>query len=50
MSTGRTILRVATVAAVLVLAYYIGQPVWWELEARLQEYREGADIINAGTL
>ncbi|CAI5938014.1 unnamed protein product [Closterium sp. NIES-65] len=44
------VLNVVAAVAIVVILYYVGRPLYWEMEARLQEYREGlSDATAAGT-
>ncbi|CAI7875462.1 unnamed protein product [Closterium sp. NIES-54] len=44
------VLNVVAAVAIVVILYYVGRPLYWELEARMQEYREGfSDATAAGT-
>ncbi|CAI5476557.1 unnamed protein product [Closterium sp. Yama58-4] len=44
------VLNVVAAVAIVVIVYYVGRPLYWELEARLQEYREGfSDATRAAT-
>ncbi|GJP56702.1 hypothetical protein CLOM_g15757 [Closterium sp. NIES-68] len=44
------VLNVVAAVAIVVILYYVGRPLYWELEARLQEYREGfSDATAAST-
>lgn len=50
MGTAQTVLRLAVITAVLVVGFYIGQPVVWELQAQWQEFREGGSLSDKGEI
>eukprot|EP00850_Spirogloea_muscicola_P010214 SM000059S18691 [mRNA] locus=s59:388579:388839:+ [translate_table: standard] len=42
-------LRVAGLAGVLVVCFYVGRPIYWELEAKLSDLREGIAAPRAAS-
>ncbi|KAG1327761.1 Low-density receptor-like protein [Cocos nucifera] len=47
-SVARVSLRVAAIVAILLVAFYVGRPLYWKLSATIHEIREKRQTVREG--
>ncbi|XP_073108709.1 uncharacterized protein [Elaeis guineensis] len=47
-SAARVSLRVAAIVAILLVAFYVGRPLYWKLSATIHEIREKRQTVKEG--